>query len=260
MDVDENNKQFNINNSHNEPNLQMSNNDYNSSNNNYQNNYNNMPNTLDNRNYIDNNINNMPNTLDKRKYLDNNINNMKNTFGKSSTYNNFYDLNDNTNNAISMNKINSISNMKTSKDNIIRIATKKKDNKPREIINELNDVSDFNNQYNINNSNNIIDDNNNDSNNDFNNKLTRDDLEDNSINNNIYKTQIEPKKYLYQNKKMDGLGQKFEYKSMTKYKPESNINLNGENADDEDHITTHVMPQYGFTTRARNKRDEEDDK
>ena len=261
MDVDENNNQLNINNSNNEQNLHLSNNDYNSNNNNYQNSYNNMLNTLDNRNYIDNNINNMPNTLDKKNYLDNNINNMKNTYGKSSTYNNFYDLNDNTNNAISINKINSISNMKTSKDNIIKIATKKKDNKPREIINELNDISDFNNQYNINNSNNLIGDNNiNDSNNDFNNKLTRDDLEDNSMNNNIYKTQIEHKKYLYQKNNMDGLGQNLEYKSMTKYKPESNINLNRENADDEDQITTHVKPQYGFTTRARNKRDEEDDK
>ena len=41
---------------------------------------------------------------------------------------------------------------------------------------------------------------------------------------------------------------------MTKYKPESNINLDGENADDEDKINTQKLPKYRVTTRARIKK------
>ena len=237
MDVDDNNNHLNINNSNNDPNLHISNNNYNSSHNKYSNNF--------------------PNTLEQKNYLDNNNNNTKNTYGKSSTYNNFYNLNDNINNDNNINNTNNLNNLNNiigltkSKDNSFKIITKRKGDKRREIIDELNDVSDFNNQINNNNSNNIL-------NNDSNNELTKDDLEDNNINNKIYKTQDQPKTYIYKKNNIEGPGKTYNYKSMTKFKPDTHLNINMENIEDEDQITTQMVPKYGITTRSKNKRDEDD--
>ena len=45
---------------------------------------------------------------------------------------------------------------------------------------------------------------------------------------------------------------------MTKFKPDTHLNMNMENIEDEDQITTQMVPKYGITTRSKNKRDEDD--
>ena len=80
----------------------------------------------------------------------------------------------------------------------------------------------------------------------------------NNINNLMFKTQDEPKTYIYKKNNIQGPGKTYDYKTMTKYK-QSDINLNLENADDEDQITTQMMPKiYGVTAKNRGRRDEDD--
>ena len=240
--------------------------DIDESNNNIKNIHNNDNNNINLQTSINNNQNsfnkNMPNTLDKKTFLEN----KNNAFAKSSNYNNFYNLNDNNmNNLNDLNNINSnniysmsnIPGLRT-KENTLKIITKKKDNKPREIMNELNDVSDFNELYNKakNSINNIK--------NEYSGKLSKGDLEQddnkNMINFNndykIIKTQDEPKTYLYEKNNIQGPGKTYNYKTMTKYKPNTSMNL--ENAEDEDQITTNMIPKvYGVTTRARWRKDDD---
>ena len=265
----------NFNNSiNNDPNLQQSNNNFNSSNNNINKNI-----------YNNNNISNIPNTFDKRNLLDN-ISNKKS--GKSSNYNNFYNLDDgvgdknnNINNTYNINNLSKISGIKTSKDNNFKIITKKKDDRRQDNKNEKNDISEFTGHYNSskNNRNNEfgLNSNINNINNEYNLNLEQKDLEEkeedntnnmnninndnnniNNINNLMFKTQDEPKTYIYKKNNIQGPGKTYDYKTMTKYK-QSDINLNLENADDEDQITTQMMPKiYGVTAKNRGRRDEDD--
>ena len=125
-------------------------------------------------------------------------------------------------------------------------------------MNELNDASDFNELYNKA-KNNII--------NEYPGKLNKSNLEpeDNAdnknmikINNNnkIVKTQGVPKTYLYEKNNIQEQGNPYNYNSLTKYKQDRNLNL--ENVDDEDQITTNMIPKvYGVTTRARERRDDD---
>ena len=208
-------------------------------------------NSFENRNNIDNSNNSYNNNPSINNYLENS----NNIFGKSSKYvssknkNNVHNFNDNfinnTANAFNHPSIN------ISKDNNIKIITKKKDKKPQEIINnELNDVLNFNNNININN--NINDD--------SRGQLNKKDLDDinmdkykKSNSNNIYvKTQEPQKTYLYEKKNVEGPELTYNYKSMTKSKPQLNINL--ENVDDEDQIITTVKPKiYGVTRTKKNE-------
>ena len=282
------------NNVNNKQNLQETNN-FNPINNNInQNNYNNILNTLNKRSILDNNNNanqnsnnynnNIPNTFDKRYLLDNN--NKK--YGKSSNYNNFYNLDDNINDKNNNNDINNsnnlskISGLKTSKDNNIKIITKKKDDRHQDINKEINDISEFNghynsSKYNRNNEYGLNLNNNNIINNEYGLNLNKNNLEqeeeeednnnnnmininnDNNIMNNIiYKTQDESKTYIYKKNNIQGPGKTYDYKTMTKNK-KPDINLNLENADDEDQITTQMMPKiYGVTAKNRGRRDEDD--
>ena len=226
MDIDDNNNQI----------LQGSNNINNSNNR--------IQNSFENRNKIEsNNMNNQSNNNIKN-YLENS----NNIFGKSSKYfssknNNVHNFNDNMNDLEK--KINK-SNIDISKDKSFKIITKKKDKNPQEINNELNDVLDLNSYYN------------NNKNNDSYGKLNKNDLDGNNINNynninNFMKTQEQPKTYLYEKNNKQGPDLTYNYKSMTKDKPQMNLNL--ENVDDEDQIiTTTVKPKiYGIQRTKRNE-------
>ena len=204
-----------------------------------------IQNSFEDRNKIEsNNMNNQSNN-NINNYLENN----NNIFGKSSKYfssknNNVHNFNDNINDLEK--KINK-SNININKDKSIKIITKKKEKNPQEINNELNDLLDLNNYYN-----------NNNKNNDSYGKLNRNDLDGNNINNynninNFMKTQEQPKNYLYEKNNKQGPELTYNYKSMTKDKPQMNINL--ENVDDEDQIiTTTVKPKiYGIQRTKRNE-------
>ena len=253
MEIDDNNNIINNNNrnfrfqnleSNNDQSLQESNN-FNSSNNN-------ILNDFDNKNNLENS-----NMSDKNNFENKKFENSNNIFGKSSKY---YSSNNNNNNIGKMDNndnlndnlgnINNISGIKTSKDNNFKIITKKKENKPNDKNNDLKNISDFNKYYNknINNdSNNIL------NKNDLNEEEDEDDKDLNYNNNNyVHKTQDIPKTYQYEkNKNNMQSGLTYNFKTMTKNKPEINLNL--ENVDDEDQITTDIKPKiYGISRAKRN--------
>ena len=251
MDVDDNNN-YRIHNDNTNQNMEERNNFNNTNNDNNKFNFSNNKNTLYNRS---------------------NFENSNNIFGKSTKYyssknnNNLNNINDNLNNVNNINdNLNNINDkndnpiVKKGKEENIQIITKRKERRPKELINELNinEQSDLNKFYNF--SNNNINNEHEDK------KLNKNDLESDDNNNLInynsnnksYKTQDKPKTYLYDKNNIQGPGKTYNYKSMTKYRPETNINL--ENVNDDDIITTQMIPQYGITTRSRGRKDQDDKK
>ena len=224
---------------------------------------NNNLNSFENRNTTDNNNNNN-NSNKNNPSMNNYLENSNNIFGKSAKYfssknniKNIRDFNDNN-----INNLGDImkSGISISKDNNFRIITKKKDNKQKEINPELQDLLDLKHNNNDNMNNNINNYINNNVINESEGKLSKNDLDDNNMNenkkndnSNIFMKTQEPKKtYLYEKKNIEGPDLTYNYKSLTKNKPQMNIGL--EDVDDEDQIYTSVKPKiYGIGRTKKNE-------